>query len=104
MICVAAPWWERLIGPCADLGQGWGAEAAWADVLAAGARFGIVDAVRIRHLGRPGAQYPQEVERAQLDRLLRCHGLTSLRELQTTVATWRPWQTDPPWLTSTDDP
>jgi hypothetical protein len=95
MVCVRRSWWETLIEPCVGMGMGWGAEVLWSDQRRAGARLAIVDAVLIRHLFPTGEHYSQTAEKERLRRLLDERGLPSLAALQTTVATWRPWQRQP---------
>lgn len=77
-----------------ELGMGWGLEARWA---AAGRRlrFGVVDAVGIRHVSKLGHTYDTGPQIVQLRRELRAMGLENIRQLQTVhrsigpVAAWR---------------
>jgi hypothetical protein len=56
-----------------------------------------VDAVAIHHLGQSGRAYSHHDEHDRMRAVLSAHGLRSLREIQCTLETWRPWQTRPPW-------
>lgn len=82
-----------------DAGMGWGLEADWYVLQRdEGARLGIVDGAPMRHLTPVATSYPQGVERERMAERIRRAGLGGLHEIQTTVATWRPWQRTPPWL------
>jgi glycosyltransferase involved in cell wall biosynthesis len=78
--------------------MGWGLELEWFDLCCRGARLGIVDGIPIRHLRPVGADYAKEAERDRLRQLLRDRGLRSFSELRRTFGSWRPWQSEPPWL------
>lgn len=80
--------------------MGWGLDVEWADLRREGVQLGIVDFVTVRYLARPGRAYPQGPELARLERALRKRGVRSIRELQATLAVWRPWQSEPPWQPS----
>lgn len=81
-----------------DFGMGWGLDLAWSDLIHDGLRLGVIDATSIRHLGRPGVAYDDAEERERVKGMLSDRQLTTVREMQQTVAVWRPWQMEPPWL------
>jgi len=58
--------------------------------------------VPMRHLSPVATSYEQSGERSQMARRLEAAGLGGLHEIQTTLATWRPWQLRPPWLEDAD--
>lgn len=80
--------------------MGWGLELEWTALERGGARLGIVDAVPIRHLGPVGRGYAKREQRDRLDSLLAARGLDSVRDVQHTLGSWRPWQGVPPWSRS----
>jgi hypothetical protein len=78
--------------PFPEEGMGWGTEAAWSELQhSAGLQLGIVDAVRLRHIGAIGAQYSSEEAFVALERTLEARGVGSLRELQQTHRKIRAW-------------
>ena len=77
--------------------MGWGLELEWFDFVGGGARLGIIDVVAVRHLRPVGNAYPKREEEARLRALMRARGLSSLRDIQRTVGTWRAWHARPPW-------
>ena len=90
---------DRVLPFPGDAGMGWGLEADWYTLRSeAGARLGIVDGAPMRHLTPVATSYPQGVERERMAERIRRAGLGGLHEIQTTLATWRPWQRTPPWL------
>jgi hypothetical protein len=98
-IFAVAPRWQANVLPFpGGLGMGWGLELDWMDLQPLGCRLGIVDSTPIRHLSRFAAAYAPEEEIEKLTNLLEERGAPGWRGLRRTVATWRPWQKQPPWL------
>jgi hypothetical protein len=96
-LVVVAPACVSRVTPLPDTrGMGWGLELDWIDL---GCRLGIVDAVRIRHLGKVSATYDDTALRARMREELAARGLDGWAPLQRTLAVWRPWQRRPPWST-----
>jgi hypothetical protein len=75
-------------------GMGWGLELDWIDL---GVPLGIVDAVRVRHLGKVSGTYDDSALRKRMGAELAARGVADWAPLQRTVAVWRPWQRRPPW-------
>jgi hypothetical protein len=78
-------------------GMGWGLELDWIDL---GLPLGIVDAVRVRHLGKVSGTYDDTELRARMRAELAERGVDDWATLQRTLAVWRPWQRSPPWRTT----
>jgi hypothetical protein len=101
-LVVVGPAFRDRVLPVPDgYGMGWGLGLLWSSKQLAGERFGIVDAVRVRHRGIIGADYTDMIatETKRLHGLLDERGLSSVRDLQRSLAVWRRWQPRPPWLT-----
>ena len=97
LVAVGAGWTDRVLPLPRARGMGWGVELDWIDLAAEGCRLGIVDAVRIRHLGNVGATYDDAAIRTRMRVELAARGVDDWGPLQRTVATWRPWRRRPPW-------
>jgi hypothetical protein len=78
--------------PLPEQGMGWGTELAWSDLQRTShLRLGIVDAVRIDHLGAVGVAYSSEDEFARTREILTEHGIADWSSLQRTHGSFRPW-------------
>jgi hypothetical protein len=78
--------------PLPEQGMGWGTEVAWSDLQrTSGLKLGIVDAVRIDHLGAVGLAYSSEDEFARLREIFADHGIAGWSSLQRTHGYFRPW-------------
>ena len=98
-LVVIAPWCRQRVLPFpAWRGMGWGVEFEWHELLEHGFSFGIVDVISVVHLGRIGDFYDSDRLKSAMKRELASRG-TTWRELQQTIATWRPWRMRPPWNT-----
>lgn len=97
VFAVRRPWTSKLLPFPEKHTMGWGLELEWFDMMASGARLGIVDAVALRHLRPVGKAYPKQIEGDRLRELVRGRGLESFRDIQHTLQTWRAWQARPPW-------
>ena len=75
-------------------GMGWGLELDWIDL---GLPLGIVDAVRVRHLGNVSGTYDDSALRARMRAEMAKRGVDDWAPLQRTLAVWRPWQRRPSW-------
>jgi hypothetical protein len=100
LVVIAPDWTGRVLPLPRARGMGWGVELDWIDLAAEGCRLGIVDAVLVRHLGKVGATYDDAAIRARMREELAARGVEEWGPLQTTLATWRPWQRRPSWLVS----
>lgn len=84
--------------PMSSSGMGWGTEVLWHAARRAQEHFGIVDAVRIRHLGAIAADYAaSEAEQTRLREVLDAHGLSDTTDLNRTRGRWFRWQRLPSW-------
>jgi glycosyltransferase involved in cell wall biosynthesis len=97
---VRRPWISEVLPFAEDHEMGWGVELEWFELGRRGARLGIVDATAVQHLHPAGREYGVTDEADRLRHLLRHRGLDSIRDIQRTVATWRPWQTEAPWTST----
>lgn len=81
---------RSLLLPYPDhLQMGWGIEAIWASLANKHIlRFGIIDAVRVRHLGSVASSYSSESEWAFAREELARAGLTNFEELQVVLKRW----------------
>jgi hypothetical protein len=95
LVVVAAEYVTRVTPLPSARGMGWGLELDWIDL---GCPLGIVDAVRIRHVGKVAGTYDDSDLRARMREELASRGLEDWGPLQRTLATWRPWQRRPPWV------
>jgi hypothetical protein len=95
LVVIAAEYVPRVTPLPAGRGMGWGLELDWIDL---GSPLGIVDAVRIRHVGKVAGTYDDSELRARMREELASRGLDEWAPLQRTLATWRPWQRRPPWV------
>jgi hypothetical protein len=78
--------------PLPEEGMGWGTEVAWSDLQrTSGLKLGIVDAVRIEHLGAVGTAYSSQDEFERLDEIFADHGIEGWSSLQRTHRRVRPW-------------
>jgi hypothetical protein len=80
-----------------DIGMGWGLEVTWATLAGDGCRLGIVDAVAMRHLVKPGGAYDMQFEMRQLTNELEAIGVTHINDIQRVLGTWPRWLSTPPW-------
>jgi hypothetical protein len=67
------------------------------DLARDGCRLGIVDVVRVAHVGKVSGTYDDTEIRARMRAELAARGVDDWGPLQETLATWRPWQRRPPW-------
>jgi hypothetical protein len=83
-----------------DFGMGWGLELVWHQARRDDERFGQVDAVRQRHRGRIGRDYPHAVE-LEIQRFVAIReaaGLSGdLPSLQRVLGVWHRRLAAPPW-------
>jgi hypothetical protein len=102
---VVSPGWRARITPFpAERGMGWGLELDFARLRPDGCLLGIVDAVRIRHLGTVGSEYETRARTEAMRAELAEHGVREWSELQQTLATWWAWEKRPPWAESSSTP
>lgn len=98
MFAVASGWRDRVIPLPDERGMGWGIELDWLDLFESGRRLGIVDATAVEHLGRAGEHYDKNELQRAVDAELAERGLDW--SFVRTIATWRPWQRRPRWLSA----
>jgi glycosyltransferase involved in cell wall biosynthesis len=101
LFAVRGAWLDRVVPFPESYGMGFGLELEWADLRREGARLGVVDATPCRHLEPIGRGYREDAEIASYKSLVRTRGSVSLQDLQTTLGTWRPWRSRPPWQAET---
>jgi hypothetical protein len=78
--------------PLPEQGMGWGTELEWSDLQrTSGLKLGIVDAVRVDHLGAVGVAYSSEDEFARVREVFVQHGIADWSGLQRTHGYVRPW-------------
>jgi hypothetical protein len=75
-----------------DLGMGWGVEALWSARSEGSFTMGIVDGVRMRHLGRIAQGYDPAAMEDQAARLSASVGVRSERDLQQNWQRWYAFQ------------
>jgi len=97
IFAVNSTWAKRILPFPEGYGMGWGLDLEWSDLRKDGARLGIVDLVKMRHLAPVGHQYEATEEFARRHRILAERGVQTVHELQQTLEVWRPWQKRPPW-------
>lgn len=68
--------------------MGWGVDVEWSALQRQGIRLGVVDAVRVEHLGAVAADYGKGEERQALDDSLAAAGLASIDEAIRTTRRW----------------
>jgi hypothetical protein len=72
--------------------MGWGVDVEWSEASRIGrVSLGIVDLVAMRHLKRPGRNYPTGGENRALTLALEAVGVHSILELQRTRRRWWMW-------------
>lgn len=97
-VFVVAPEWRDAVLPFPDdVGMGWGIELDWSRLTERGARLGIVDAVRLRHLVKPGTGYDAEAALAEMYERWAAHGVTQWSDVQRELAVWTEGARRPPW-------
>jgi hypothetical protein len=80
--------------------MGWGVELDWHELWKAGCLLGIVDDVRVVHVGEPGGEYDAGLEATRIHEELARRRYEGWQDIQRTVGVWRPWTKTPPWLQS----
>jgi hypothetical protein len=79
-------------------GMGWGEDFRWARVVeSTGIVAGIVDAVRIRHLGLIGSGYDLALAMEQARVTLHQLNFADFDSERRTLDTWRVWERSPQW-------
>jgi hypothetical protein len=104
IFAVAPAWRDRIVPFPEDVGMGWGLELDWIDLQEDGCRLGIVDATPIKHLSPFATAYAPDAEIAKLTQRLEERGAPGWKGLRRTLATWRPWQSRPPWAGQASKP
>lgn len=79
---------HRVVDTFAGSGMGWGLEQVW---YSRGLKFGIVDEVRMQHLGKTGASYDVGGSVRAMHELLQRYGVQG-QQPQETLRTWRAWK------------
>jgi hypothetical protein len=100
LFVVSPSWRERIVPFPEERGMGWGLELDWFSLSAQGCRLGVVDAVRVKHLGTPGGDYDFRASAHRVHQELAERGFDGWQDVQRTLGVWRPWQRTPPWIGS----
>ena len=104
MVLVHPAFRGRVFPLHAHLGMGWAEAVYWHKARAPGERFGMIDAVRVRHLSPVGLDYDTMLEQGQLDQTLEEEGVPDLLQMLRTVDRWFRWRAHTPWVTPTPRP
>ncbi|MHB1845943.1 MAG: hypothetical protein ACYCWW_14045 [Deltaproteobacteria bacterium] len=96
---VAPAWRDRVLPFRANAGMGWSIQLDLYELVRSGCTVGIVDATRILHLARMGADYhpPAEVERMRALAAEVGLELDDLDASMRTIDRWFRWRPTPPW-------
>ena len=99
-LIVVGPRWRRRILPFPEeRGMGWGVELDWYEHWKGGCLLGIVDEIRVAHLGEPGSDYDAGTEALRIHEEL---GPATVRRLERTFsvrsASGGHGARAPPWL------
>jgi hypothetical protein len=95
-IVLISPQWRNRVLPMPETyGMGPGLESEWMRLGDKGCRLGVLDAVRVSHLGIPGSEYDLEQSVAAFRAEIREQG--GRRSALRTERTWRVWRSRPPW-------
>jgi len=95
-IVIVSPAWRNTVLPMQDeFGMGPGLEEPWMRLRDQDCRLGVIDAVRIRHVGSPGADYDLQTASRAFHSSIEHFGGT--RQAMRTLATWPVWRRSPPW-------
>ena len=98
-LIVVGPRWRNRIFPFPEeRGMGWGVELNWHELWKGGCLLGIVDDVRVAHVGDPGSEYDAGLEATRIHEELASRRYEGWKDVQRTVGVWRPWTKTPPWL------
>jgi hypothetical protein len=97
LFAIGPRWRDRIVPFPGERGMGWGLELDWFDLQRDGCRLGIVDSIRVEHVGTPGADYDFELEADLMHRELAERGFAGWDDVERVLAVWRPWQRVPPW-------
>ena len=98
LFAVGPGWRDRIVPFPEERGMGWGLELEWHELHREGCELGIVDAVRVRHMGQRGEGYDFRADVHRVHAELEERGFAGWSDVQKTLATWRPWQRSPGWL------
>ncbi len=98
LFAVGPGWRDRIVPFPEERGMGWGLELEWHELHREGCKLGIVDAVRVRHMGDRGEGYDFRADAHRVHAELEERGFEGWSDLQLTLATWRPWQRSPGWM------
>ncbi len=104
MVLVHPAFRGRVFPLHAHLEMGWAEAVYWHKARARDERFGMIDAIRIRHLSPVGLDYDKMLEQRQLDQTLDEEGVPTIHHMLCTVDRWFRWQAHAPWVTSTSRP
>ena len=86
------PQFQRRVFPMrSDFEMGWASTIEWHQSLEHSERFGIVDAVGVRHCSRVGLDYDTDRERLLLNQALTQAGIELVDDILFTVSRWYRW-------------
>ena len=100
LVVVGPRWRDRILPFPEERGMGWGVELDWHELWKGGCVLGIVDDVRVAHVGEPGSDYDAGLEATRIHEELARRRYEGWKDVQRTVGVWRPWTRTPPWLGS----
>lgn len=96
-IVVMSPRCASLLLPFPDVKMGWGLESIWSGLSLAGElRLGIVDAITVDHVERPGSHYDMAAARREQDWLHEQSGIGAV-ETKVNIAWWHRGRRRPDW-------
>jgi hypothetical protein len=98
LFAVNRAWAKRILPFPEEFQMGWGLDVVWSGLVMEGARLGVIDWVTLNHLSPLAKDYNRSPEYQRMLQVLHNAGHNSLREIQKTLAVWRPWQEHPPWI------
>jgi hypothetical protein len=82
---------DRVTATFAGSGMGWGLDAGVWPALTPPLRFGVVDEVRMLHLGKVASEYDAEDARAEMRQTVARFGVADRIQPQETYQTWFAW-------------
>lgn len=97
LFVVGPRWRDRIVPFPPEREMGWGLELDWLDLHREGCRLGVVDAVSVHHQGVRAQDYDFDRHHEALFDELARRGVGHWRDVQETLAVWRPWRRSAPW-------
>jgi len=98
LFVIGPRWRDRILPFPEERGMGWGLELDWFELWKSGCRLGIVDVIRVAHMGKTGSDYDFAEEAERIHAELSRRRYEGWEDVQRTIGVWRPWSKSPPWL------